>query len=46
MRKNWQDKSAKKLRTKIGKLNLQKKAVPKFADLVCGHKNKWPLMLT
>ena len=46
MRKNWRDKSAKKLRTKIGKLNLQEKAESKFADLVCGHKNKWSLMLT
>ena len=34
------------VRAKINTLNLQKKAVSKFANLVRVHENKWTLMLT
>ena len=34
------------LHCKNRNLNVQKKAVPKFADLVRVHKNRWTLMLT
>ena len=43
----WHAKSLQsKSIAKIGSLNLHKKAVSKFADLVRVHKNKWTLMQT